>query len=56
MIRIFTQRDDTGAWGLVLNWRAAWVGAHWGIYNRRLCINLLPFVTVWVTFPGGQEP
>jgi hypothetical protein len=42
--------------GLVLNWRAAWVGAHWGSYNRRLCVNLLPFVTLWITLPGGQEP
>ncbi len=45
-----------GRAGLVLNWRAAWVGAHWGSYNRRLCINLLPFVTLWITMPGGVEP
>ena len=42
--------------GLVLNWRAAWVGAHWGSYNRRLCVNPLPFVTLWITMPGGTEP
>jgi hypothetical protein len=45
-----------GRAGLVLNWRAAWVGAHWGSHNRRLCVNLLPFVTLWITLPGGQEP
>ncbi len=42
--------------GLVLNWRAGWIGANWGSYNRRLCVNVLPFVTVWITMPGGQEP
>jgi hypothetical protein len=42
--------------GAVLNWRAFWIGAHWGSINRRLCVNLLPFVTLWLTFPGGTEP
>jgi hypothetical protein len=39
--------------GLVLNYRAGWIGAHWGQHNKRLCINLLPFVTLWITMPGG---
>lgn len=35
---------------------AAWIGAHWSKYNRRLCINLLPFLTVAITFTGGTSP
>lgn len=36
---------------------SAWVGGgHWSPYNRRLCINVLPFVTVWVALPGGNAP
>lgn len=33
-----------------------WVGVHWSTYNQRLCINLLPCVTVWVVLPGGNQP
>lgn len=63
---------DTGAWltdkfgrhwvpivgslGLLISKRALWVGAHYSGYNRRLCINLLPCVTFWITLPGGKEP
>lgn len=25
-------------------------------YNKRLCINLVPCVTIWITTPGGVEP
>lgn len=33
-----------------------WVGAHWSRHNRRLCVNLVPCLTVWVTLPGGKTP
>ncbi|WAR43626.1 hypothetical protein [Methylomonas rapida] len=33
-----------------------WIGAHWSAANKRLCINLLPCVTVWVVMPGGFAP
>jgi hypothetical protein len=33
-----------------------WVGAHWAGYNKRLCVNILPCVTVWVVWPGGFAP
>ncbi|WP_323162835.1 hypothetical protein [Stenotrophomonas maltophilia] len=42
--------------GLLLRWASGWVGAHWSNYNRRLCVNLLPFVTLWITLPGGKVP
>lgn len=42
--------------GLLFNLGALWVGAHWSRHNRRLCINLLPCLTLWVTLPGGNEP
>ncbi|MCK9606225.1 MAG: hypothetical protein M0R33_07205 [Methylomonas sp.] len=48
----------------VQNWRAGWlfrpgslwIGVHCSAYNKRLCINLLPCVTVWVVMPGGFAP
>lgn len=32
------------------------MGAHWSPYNRRLCVNLVPFITVWVTARDGITP
>lgn len=42
--------------GILFRWGSAWVGAHWSPFNRRLCVNPVPFVTVWVCLPGGREP
>lgn len=42
--------------GLLARWGSVWVGAHWSPYNKRLCVNLIPFITVWVVLPGGNEP
>lgn len=44
-------------WGILFRWQSFWIGAHWSPYNRRLCVNLVPFITVWVTAPkGGITP
>lgn len=42
--------------GVLINWRALWIGAHWSAANRRLCVNLVPCVTIWVALPGGKVP
>ena len=42
--------------GLLFNPNAAWIGAHWSPHNRRLCINIIPFLTLWVTAFGGETP
>lgn len=43
-------------WGVLCRWQSCWVGAHYSPYNRRWCINLVPFVTVWVCAKGGVVP
>lgn len=43
-------------YGWLLRWGSAWVGAHWSKRNKRLCLNFLPFVTLWITAPGGKTP
>lgn len=43
-------------YGIKINKHALWIGAHYSPYNKRLCINLLPFVTLWVVWPGGNRP
>lgn len=42
--------------GILFRWGSCWIGAHWSPGNRRLCINLIPFVTIWITAPGGVTP
>lgn len=42
--------------GVLFRLASFWVGAHWSPYNRRLCINPVPCVTVWIAFAGGRVP
>lgn len=42
--------------GVLFRLGSLWVGAHWSRANRRLCINLVPCVTLWITAPSGVAP
>lgn len=42
--------------GLLLNRRAFWVGWHYSEHNRRLCINVLPCITIYYVRPEGFIP
>lgn len=42
--------------GILFRWGSLWVGVHWSEYNKRLCVNVVPCITVWVTLPGGIVP
>lgn len=42
--------------GLMFNSHALWLGIHYSPGNRRVCINLIPCLTIWITAPGGNEP
>lgn len=42
--------------GILFRWGSVWVGAHWSANNKRLCINLIPFVTVWIIAKDGIPP
>ena len=42
--------------GVLMNKHSAWVGLHYSSWNRRACLNVLPFVTLWLTLEGGTEP
>lgn len=42
--------------GVLLNPNGLWIGAHYSPYNKRWCINLIPCVTIWVAFKGGNTP
>lgn len=53
-------KASTGAdkvkFGLLFRLGSAWVGVHYSPHNRRYCINLIPFVTFWITLKGGKTP
>lgn len=42
--------------GILARWGSFWIGAHWSPYTRRVCINLVPCITVWVALKGGKAP
>lgn len=41
-------------WGLLFRWGSLWIGAHWSPYNRRLCVNLLPCITLWLQLQPAE--
>ena len=43
-------------YGVLFNPGAFLIGAHYSIYNKRLCINLLPMLTIWIVLKGGVVP
>lgn len=42
--------------GVLFRWGSLWVGAHWAGNHKRLYINFVPCVTVWIVAPGGDVP
>lgn len=42
--------------GFLARWGSAWIGAHWSPHRKRLCINVIPFVTFWIVLKGGMRP
>ena len=50
------QRAHYQCFGVLFNWKACWIGAHYSKQNKRLCINVVPFLTVWWARPGGMCP
>lgn len=44
------------ATGLLFQPNAFWIGAHYSYANNRLCINILPMLTLWITFREGNIP
>jgi hypothetical protein len=44
------------SFGAIFNLRACWIGVHGSYSNKRVCFNLVPFVTFWIASPGGILP
>jgi len=43
-------------YGILFKPNSFWVGAHYSKFNKRLCVNPIPFVTFWLTLKGGKTP
>jgi len=37
--------------GLLFRLGSFWIGAHWSAENGRLCVNLIPCMTIWIGNP-----
>jgi hypothetical protein len=42
--------------GVLFNPHALWVGGHYSSWHRRVCINLIPCLTLWWCGPRGELP
>jgi hypothetical protein len=54
----FARPPELPVWhaGVLFRWGSLWIGAHYAAKHKRLCVNLIPCVTIWVTAPGGDVP
>jgi len=43
-------------WGILFRWGSWWIGGHWSDHNKRLCVNPVPMITIWITAEGGETP
>jgi hypothetical protein len=43
-------------WGWLFRWGSLWIGGHWSPHNRRLYLNFIPCVTLWITARDGVTP
>lgn len=42
--------------GMCFQLGAWWIGLHYSCYNKRACITLIPCITLWIVFAGGNVP
>jgi hypothetical protein len=50
------QRVTKPKLGIRFSWKSAWCGVHYSPFNKRVCINFVPFVTVYYVYKGGLLP
>lgn len=47
---------DKFTWGILPRLGSFWIGFHYASKNKRLCINIIPCLTLWFVWPGGVLP
>lgn len=43
-------------YGILFRGASFWIGFHYSYTCKRLCINLIPCITLWITFKNGHKP
>jgi hypothetical protein len=43
-------------YGILFRAQSWWIGAHYSPVNKRLCVNLIPLVTIWIAANDGITP
>lgn len=43
-------------YGVLFRTNSFWIGLHYSPYNKRYCLNLLPFFTIWWIKQNGNPP
>lgn len=42
--------------GIIVRYWSVWIGFHYSVFNKRLCLNIIPCLTIWITLKGGVPP
>ena len=42
--------------GILFQPGAWWIGIHRSVVEKRLCVNVIPMITIWILLPGGKAP
>lgn len=42
--------------GILFRIASFWIGIHYSPRTKRICINPIPCVTIWIVLKGGEEP
>jgi len=42
--------------GITVKLQSVWIGYYYSELNKRVCINLIPFVTIWIVSNKGKTP
>ncbi len=56
VLDVLPRRAYYQCFGVLFNWKACWIGAHYSKRDKRLCVNLVPCLTIWWAQPGGNTP
>lgn len=54
--KLYAAEANQNMIGVLFNPWAWWLGVHYSPFNRRVCVTLIPMLTLWFTFRGGRAP
>ncbi len=55
-IMLCATRSPEAKWGVIWQPGAWWIGVHYSPFCKRYCVNIVPWLTLWVAEPDGKIP